>query len=163
MHCLLREQFPHWNSEWVRPVDVQGWDNRTFRVGNDIVVRLPSGAGYAAAVGKEHRWLPVLAPQLPVPIPVPLAQGRPGCGYAWPWSLYRWLPGATANADTVGDLVAFADDLVEFLVALQSVDASSGPAAGMDNGWRGAPVATYDEQVRSTAAAMADQLDLSQC
>ena len=159
VRCLLREQFPHRGGERVDPVDVQGWDNRTFRVGNDLVARLPSAAGYAAAVAKEHRWLPVLAPQLPVPIPVPVARGRPGCGYPWSWSLYRWLPGAPARADEIADPVAFAADVAGFLVALQTVDASSGPPPGSDNGFRGAPVTTYDGQVRATVTAMRDHLD----
>jgi len=93
VRCLLREQFPQWAGEPVCPVEVQGWDNRTFRVGDTLSVRLPSAEGYAAAVAEEQRWLPVLAPQLPVPIPVPLAEGQPGCGFPWPWSVYGWLPG----------------------------------------------------------------------
>lgn len=160
VRCLLREQFPQWRDERVRPVEVQGWDNRTFRIGDDIVARLPSAAGYAQAVAQEHRWLPVLAPQLPVPIPIPVAQGRPGCGYPWPWSLYRWLPGTAARPDEVAESVLLAEDLAGFLVALQSVDASSGPTAGVHNGWRGAPVTTYDAEVRTTAAALADELEL---
>lgn len=160
VRCLLREQFPQWRDERVRPVEVQGWDNRTFRIGDDIVARLPSAAGYAQAVAQEHRWLPVLAPQLPVPIPIPVAQGRPGCGYPWPWSLYRWLPGTAARPDEVAESVLLAEDLAGFLVALQSVDGSSGPTAGVHNGWRGAPVTTYDAEVRTTAAALADELEL---
>lgn len=161
VRCLLREQFPQWADARVHPVEVQGWDNRTFRVGESLVARLPSGEGYASAVSKEHRWLPVLAPQLPVAVPVPVARGRPGCGYRWPWSLYRWLPGMPACADDLAGSLAFAEDLAGFLVALQSVSATSGPVPGSHNGWRGGPVTTYDEETRTTAAAMASLFDLS--
>lgn len=161
VRCLLREQFPQWADAPVRPVQVQGWDNRTFRVGESLAARLPSGEGYAAAVSKEHRWLPVLAPQLPVRVPIPVARGRPGCGYRWPWSVYRWLPGTPAHADDVAGSIAFAEELAGFLVALHSVNATSGPAAGSHNGWRGGPVTTYDEETRATAAAMAGLFDLS--
>lgn len=159
--CLLREQFPQWANQQVRPVDVQGWDNRTFRVGELLAVRLPSAEGYAAAVAKEQRWLPVLAPQLPVPIPVPVAQGRPGCGFAWPWSAYRWLTGEPARTDRIPDLVAFARDLAAFLSALQTLDATAGPVAGPHSFWRGGPLSHYDAQTRATAATLAGVLDVA--
>ena len=74
---LIGEQFPKWAGLPVRPVASAGWDNKTFHLGDAMSVRLPSGAAYAAQVAKEHRWLPALAPRLPLPIPVPLAMGRP--------------------------------------------------------------------------------------
>jgi aminoglycoside phosphotransferase (APT) family kinase protein len=59
---LVAAQFPHWSDLPVRPVEVDGWDNRTYRLGEEMTVRLPTAAGYAPAIAKEHRWLPVLAP-----------------------------------------------------------------------------------------------------
>jgi len=70
---LIAAQFPRWRHLPVRPVDLDGWDNKTFRLGDRMAVRLPSADAYASQVEKEHRWLPRLAPQLPVAIPVPLA------------------------------------------------------------------------------------------
>ena len=61
----------------IEPVANGGWDNWTFHLGTDMLVRLPSAVWYAQAVEKEHRWLPALSPQLPLPIPVPLAKGEP--------------------------------------------------------------------------------------
>ena len=161
VRCLLREQFPQWASQPVRPVEVQGWDNRTFRVGELFAVRLPSAEGYAAAVAKEQRWLPVLAPRLPVPIPVPVARGRPGCGLPWPWSVYRWLPGEPARADRIPNPAGFAAELAAFLAALQSLDATAGPAAGPHSFWRGGPLSRYDPETRATAAALASVLDVT--
>lgn len=159
VRCLLREQFPQWADERVQPVDVQGWDNRTFRVGDRLAVRLPSAERYAAAVAKEQRWLPVLAPQLPVPIPAPVAQGRPGCGFPWPWSVYRWLPGEPAKVDRIPDPVRFARQLAAFLAALHAVDATAGPAAGPHSFGRGGSLAQYDAETRATATALADVVD----
>lgn len=76
-----------------------------------MLVRLPSASEYALAVGKEHRWLPVLATQLPLPIPVPLAKGEPGAGYPYSWSIYPWLGGEPASAGHIADPVRFAADL----------------------------------------------------
>ena len=95
---LIEEQFPRWAGLPVQPVARGGWDNWTFRLGTGMVVRLPSAAEYALAVDKEHRWLPALAPRLPLPVPVPLAKGEPGAGYPYPWSVYPWLDGEPASA-----------------------------------------------------------------
>ena len=72
---LLAAQFPQWADLPVTRVELDGWDNTTFRLGDEMSVRLPSGDAYTAQVDKEHRWLPFLAPQLPLPIPQPLAKG----------------------------------------------------------------------------------------
>jgi aminoglycoside phosphotransferase (APT) family kinase protein len=100
---LVERQFPQWADLQVQPVANGGWDNRTFHLGAGMLVRLPSAAEYALAVDKERRWLPALAPQLPVPIPVPLAKGEPGAGYPYSWSIYRWLDGDPASADRIAD------------------------------------------------------------
>lgn len=73
VHQLVAAQFPQWADLPIKPVESGGWDNRTFHLGADMTVRLPSAEGYALQVEKEHRWLPRLAPLLPLPIPVPLA------------------------------------------------------------------------------------------
>ncbi|WP_410665083.1 aminoglycoside phosphotransferase family protein [Amycolatopsis sp. lyj-84] len=121
---LVDDQFPQWSALPVRPVDESGWDNVTFRLGDTMVVRLPSAAEYALAVDKEQRWLPALAARLPLPIPAPLAKGRPDDGYPFSWSIYRWLPGEPASAGGISDPVRFALDLAGFLAALRGVDAA---------------------------------------
>ena len=66
---LIRTQFPQWAELPVASIENGGWDNRTFRLGDSMSVRLPSALRYVAQVEKEHRWLPVLRPYLPLPIP----------------------------------------------------------------------------------------------
>jgi aminoglycoside phosphotransferase (APT) family kinase protein len=145
---LVAAQFPQWADLPIRPVAEEGWDNRTFHLGPDMSVRLPSAAPYALAVEKEHRWLPVFAPGLPLPIPVPLAQGAPGEGYPHVWSVYRWLDGEPASRDTIADLTEFGTTLAGFLVALHRFDASCGPGPGLHNWYRGGTLATYDGLVQ---------------
>jgi aminoglycoside phosphotransferase (APT) family kinase protein len=91
---LVGTQFSQWAGLPVRPVDAAGWDNVTFRLGEEMSVRLPSAEEYVPGVHKEQRWLPVLAGQLPLPIPELVAVGEPGCGFPWSWSVYRWIDGA---------------------------------------------------------------------
>ncbi len=156
---LLEAQFPEWAGLPIAPVELAGWDNVTFRLGQDMSVRLPSGDPYSSQVAKEHRWLPVLAGHLPVTIPQPLAEGAPGCGYPWPWSVYRWLPGACATVDRVADRTALARSVGAFLVALHAVDPAGGPPAGRDTQYRGGPLTVLDPWTRQTVAYLAGGVD----
>ena len=114
---------------------------------------------YVPQVEKEHRWLPVLAPQLPLPIPEPVARGAPALGFPRPWSVYRWRPGEPAIAERVHDETCFASDLAGFLAALYTIDSTGGPAAGAHSFFRGGPVATLDADVREAIATLAHELD----
>ena len=156
---LVAAQFPRWAGLAVRPARPGGWDNVTFRLGPGLSVRLPSADGYAAQVDKEHRWLPFLAGRLPLPIPEPVARGVPGCGYPWPWSVYRWLEGEPATAERVGNLSRFAAELADFLAALYRVDPSGGPPPGPHNFFRGGPLAVYHAEAIEAIAALGDEVD----
>ncbi|ESY29664.1 aminoglycoside phosphotransferase family protein [Mesorhizobium sp. LNJC391B00] len=156
---LIAAQFPQWRHLPVRPVAFGGWDNRTFHLGNDMTVRLPSAAPYALQVEKEHRWLPRLAPLLPLPIPVPLAMGEPGEDYPWQWSVYRWIDGETAKTAEIADRRQFAVDLAKFLIALRRIDPAGGPPAGQHNFFRGGSLSVYDNQTREALQALEGQID----
>ncbi|MGH3489969.1 MAG: aminoglycoside phosphotransferase family protein [Actinopolymorphaceae bacterium] len=159
---VVAEQFPQWAELPVEPVALNGWDNTTFRLGDEMLVRLPSGDGYAAAVEKEQRWLPTLAGQLPLPIPAPVALGRPGGGYPWPWSIYRWIRGEPASVGRIADLPGFAADLAGFLTALYAIDAVDGPPAGNHSGHRGGPLGYFDdEEIPESIQLLADDFDTS--
>ncbi|WP_329047921.1 aminoglycoside phosphotransferase family protein [Amycolatopsis sp. NBC_01488] len=138
---LVAAQFPRWAGLAVEPAPTQGVDNATFRLGPDLAVRLPRYARWTGQVAREQEWLPKLAPVLPLPIPVPLAEGRPGEGYPFPWSVLRWLPGGPLDPGRVADPAAA---LAEFFGALQRADATGGPAPQWSNGFRG--VSATDER-----------------
>ena len=123
---LIADQFPHWADLAIGPVRNSGHDNRTFRLGDEMSVRLPSAERYAAHVKTEWVWLARLAPHLPLPIPIPVALGEPGHGYPWYWLINRWLEGESAGVGQIGELRQFAEDLANFLNALQRVDTKGG-------------------------------------
>jgi aminoglycoside phosphotransferase (APT) family kinase protein len=156
---LLAAQLPQWADLPVVPVEPGGWDNRSFRLGEDKLVRLPSARWYAAQAEKEQRWLPHLAAGLPLPVPTPLAAGTPSDDFPWRWSVYAWLPGETAAAAPPADCVRFATALAGFLDALHEIDAVEGPAPGRHNFFRGGPLATYDAETRTALAALEGQVD----
>jgi aminoglycoside phosphotransferase (APT) family kinase protein len=156
---LVASQFPQWAELPITTAEPDGWDNRSFRLGSELLVRLPSAEAYAAQVRKEHRWLPVLAPQLPLPIPVPLAMGEPAEGYPWNWSVYRWLAGVPASIASIPDLTQFAVAVADFLVCLQRIDATEGPAPGRHNFFRGGPLETYDAETRNAISAVRELIN----
>lgn len=156
---LVSTQFPQWKHLPVRPVAVSGWDNRTFHLGEHMLVRMPSAADYAIQVDKEHRWLPKLAPLLPLPIPVPLAIGEPADDYPWKWSIYKWLEGDNAESAQIADLRDFAASLAQFLIALQRIDPTDGPLPGLHNFYRGGSLMTYDTETRQAIATLKGQID----
>ncbi|MFD1987817.1 aminoglycoside phosphotransferase family protein [Mesorhizobium newzealandense] len=156
---LIATQFPRWKDLAVRPVVSGGWDNRTFHLGDEMTVRLPSAAAYSLQVEKEHRWLPRLAPLLPLSIPVPLAMGVPAENYPWHWSVYGWIEGETAKRQRIASLPQFASDLAAFLVALQRIDATGGPAPGQHNFFRGGPLTVYDGEARDAIVALKGKID----
>ena len=141
---LLRAQHPDLAGLPLRRV-AQGWDNVTYRLGEDLAVRLPARALAAPLVEHEQRWLPVLAPLLPVPVPVPVPvrTGRPGAGYPWAWSVVPWLAGAPADALTPRERDRFADELAAALVTLHRPAPDDAPA----NAVRGVPLAARDAVV----------------
>ena len=156
---LVAAQFPQWAHLPIEPVEAGGVDNRTFHLGAEMTVRLPSAEGYILQVEKEHEWLPKLTPLLPLPIPVPLAKGAPAEGYPWQWSVYRWIKGKTAKTGRIADLCQFATDLAQFLTALYRIDPNGGPPPGQHNFFRGGPLTVYDTETRQALAALEGRID----
>ncbi len=156
---LLAAQFPQWSDLPVTPVEAEGWDNRTYRLGETMTVRLPTAAAYVPAVAKENVWLPRLASSLPVAVPQILGHGVPGEGYPFPWSIRRWIPGHTADRARIDDMPRFARAVARFVRALQRCDPSGGPLAGQHSFYRGAPPAHYDEQTRHCLAKLTEHID----
>lgn len=158
---LVAGQFPRWADEPVRPVGKPGVDNSTFRLGEVMMVRLPRFERWAGQVTREQRWLPYLAPHLPLPIPKPLAQGEPAAGFPYPWSVYAWLPGERTDLAPLTDSRRAGADLAEFLSALGAVDATGGPPPEWSNGFRGCELADERDSpvVRSYLGGRIDRLD----
>jgi aminoglycoside phosphotransferase (APT) family kinase protein len=154
---LLSGQFPQWMDLPISRVTSYGTDNDIYRLGDQLAVRLPRRPGWAVAqVQLEARWLPKLAPQLPLALPVQVAMGHPADGYPFHWAVYEWLPGSDANG-TIGDLNQAAVDLAGFITALRRVD-TTGAHPRIPHA-RGGPLAEADEMVRSSVAHLGNRID----
>jgi aminoglycoside phosphotransferase (APT) family kinase protein len=148
---LVATQFPEWAGLPIEPVQFFGTDNAIYRLGDGLSVRLPRRAKNVETLEKELRWLPMLAPLLPVTIPVPVAVGEPGAGFPFVWAVYRWVDGGAAADSTLA-----VDDLVTFIAALQQVDVAGGPGPGAHNAFRGEPLRRRDAVVRAALAEAGD-------
>jgi aminoglycoside phosphotransferase (APT) family kinase protein len=153
---LLASQFPWWSRLPVRPVDCAGWDNAIYRLGADLAVRLPRRRIGAEQTEKEHQWLPVLGPQLPLAVPVPVGKGVPGEGYPWRWTVCRWLGGRVAALTPLADMGEAALSLARFVHALRAINPVGGPVEK----FRGVPLAARDRISRASAAALRGSLDV---
>ena len=159
---LLTTQFPQWANLPVEPAHSAGTGNALYRLGDEMVVRLPRIPSAVGQVDKEQKWLPRLAPRLPLNIPIPLAKGKPSNGYPWHWSVYQWLEGEDATIATISDPRKAATDLAQFIVALQQIEATDGPPPGQHNFYRGIPLAMRDQQTRDAIAALRDVIDVEE-
>ena len=157
---LLADQFPHWAHLPLLPLGAAGTDNAIFRLGHDLVVRLPKVDWAVGQAEKEHLWLPKLAPLLPLQVPTPLALGEPGCGYPWRWAVCRWVPGEVAIPANISDVGATAQALAEFVRGLQRIDIDGGPRAGRQNHYRGLPLAALDGRVRGALGELGNRVDV---
>ncbi len=146
---LVHEQFPEWSLLPIHEVKNSGWDNRTFHLGSDMLIRIPRDEEHAPPILKEYQWLPKLASKLPILIPTPIALGQPSTECPWHWSINRWITGESLTKERTQDMSCFAKELGQFLKAFQSLDASGGPIAGTHNFYRGGSLRAYDHEMQA--------------
>ncbi|KAA0966088.1 aminoglycoside phosphotransferase family protein [Sporosarcina sp. ANT_H38] len=159
---LVDTQFPKWANLTIKPVKHGGNDNRTFHLGEEMAVRLPSHKHYEPQVEKEAKWLPKLAPHLSLPITVPMGKGKPTKDYPYVWSINKWIDGDTVTQDNV-DLNQFAWDLAKFLKELESIDASEGPRSGAHNFYRGGDLSVYDSETQEALDKLEGKINVKKC
>jgi len=152
---LLNDQFPHYAQERIEIVRSTGTVNAIFRLGDELCVRLPRIAAWAAGIEREWTWLPVLAPQLPLRIPEPVALGQPSEAFPFPWAIYTWIEGQLYEASHVISEVEAARDLADFILALRAVDPAGAPLAGRK------PLTALDAPTRKALAACEHNVEVS--
>jgi aminoglycoside phosphotransferase (APT) family kinase protein len=157
---LLAVQFPDWADLTLRPVSPLGTDNAIYRLGHDMVVRLPRRERANQRLEKELEWLPRLTPHLPLAIPTPKVRGTAAEGYPFTWSVYTWLRGESATEHVVADMNQLAIDLARFLTALQRLDSTAGPSPGAHNFFRGVPLKARDQMTRTAIASLGERIDV---
>jgi len=155
------ERLPERADEPVRPVASGGTVVALFRVGTDLVARLPlvpdAGEARRAELESEQRQACRVAPHLSVAVPEPVALCEPVEGYPGWWSLWRWLPGEPLQPDAWVDLDVLGADLATLVREIHGI-----PTGGRDwdgTGRGGAHLADRDDWVRRSIARSAHLLD----
>lgn len=160
-HKLIAEQFPEYARLPITDVEKQGHDNRTYRLGDNMLIRMPTTENYALKVPKEPELLPQLAKRLSFAIPAPIKIGKPSVDYPYPFSIYKWLPGKSINllmlTDQEKEQLAF--DLAKFLKELQAITDVKTQTPGQHNWRRGDHVSVYDVGARKQIAKLGNIID----
>ena len=159
---LVGGQFPALSGLPVRAVPWPGSDNVMYRLGGELVVRLPRwrpSEAAAARFEKECVWLPRLAGRLSLSIPEVVEIGEPACGYPFRWAILRWLEGEPASLSRFGDERQAAMDIAGFVGVLHGLDATDGLAPGPHNASRGAPLAQRDEATREAIGSLGPDVE----
>lgn len=141
---LIDAQMPQLASRPISMVEPWGTDNGIWRLGDDLVVRLPRIGWAEGQITREATWLPRLGHLLPVAVPEPVAVGEPADGYPYRWAVHRWIPGDGTAPETIDDSITFALELADFVQQLQRVSTDGAPAARN----RARPLRAYDEPTR---------------
>jgi aminoglycoside phosphotransferase (APT) family kinase protein len=150
---LIATQHPDLNHLELAPLDA-GWDNVLFRLGDELVVRVPRREVAAGLVDNEQTWLPTLAPRLSIPIPAPVRRGEPTDFYTWPWSVVPWFEGECADVTPVAS--AEADRFADFLMALHQ----AAPLNAPKNPVRGVPLRAREANTLERMARLREKTDL---
>lgn len=159
VHALVAQRLPACAGLPLSPLGSSGSDNALFRLGDELLIRLPRRPGGGVTITKEARWLPRIAPHLPVAVPEVVAVLEPACGYTERWSVLRWLPGTSPEPVLTGSppdpsRTRLADDLASLLVALAEIEVPPDAPSSPELHWyRGEPLATRDEATRHAITA----------
>jgi len=132
VHNLLREQHPDLADLAIREV-AGGWGNQMWRLGDELSVRMQRMDPTPEMQLKERRWLPVLAPRLPLPVPTPVRFGEPSERFPKHWTVMTWVPGEPLDHAPISRSDHVADTLAGFLRALH-VEAPAEAPIAMDRG-----------------------------
>ncbi len=154
LRALLAEQHPDLGHLPLAEVDA-GWDNTLWRLGDDLLLRLPRRQVAAQLTLNEQRWLPALAPRLPLPVPVPLRFGRPSDGFPWPWSVTRWIQGTPGDRATITEPEESARRLGRFLRALHHAAPEDAPR----NPYRSIPLIERAPDFEARLRQLASEID----
>jgi aminoglycoside phosphotransferase (APT) family kinase protein len=153
VRAMIAARFPQWSDLPVTRIGLSGTMNALYRLGEDLMVRLPRRDNAIEQLHFERDWLPRLSPRLPVRVPEQLALSEPVAGFPFPWAVYRWIEGDHPEPGR-GDPDALAGDLAGFVSAIQTFDPTNART-----GYRTGPLHERDDYVREWTAKAAGLID----
>lgn len=154
---LVRTQHPDLFSAHVQEM-TPGFDNTIWRLGDDMVVRLPRRLVAVASIENEQRWLPALSPRLPLTVPTPLRVGRASAHFPWPWTIAKWIDGTPGNEVDPRTLGRAATPLAQFFRALHC----DAPPDAPTNEFRGVPLRHHEQSFLGRLLEVGPAIDREQ-
>ena len=154
---LVDTAFPQYADHDLAPTGDSGSSNALFRLGEDMLVRLPRQPGGGATIDKEARWLPFVGSRTTFAIPTVFGVGEPDLGYSERWSITNRLDGVRATPPLPGadnsSRAGLGKDLAQFVTELRAMEVPPEAADDETLGWyRGLPLASLDSDFRDAAA-----------
>jgi aminoglycoside phosphotransferase (APT) family kinase protein len=152
---LVDGQLPAYAGLPLAPLRASGSSNALFRLGAELLVRLPRQPGGSATILKEARWLPLVGPALSVAVPEVVTVGEPALGYPERWSVVRWIDGSTPTGAASGATGAgLATDLAGVVSTLRDLPVPDDALGDPELRWyRGEPLTTFDVHAREAVEA----------
>ncbi|MEM7801326.1 MAG: aminoglycoside phosphotransferase family protein [Chloroflexota bacterium] len=165
---LVDQQFPQYADLPLEQVGTSGSSNIQFRLGENLIVRLPRQRGGSSSIEKEFKWTPIIGAQLPVAVPEFVGLGEPALGYSERWSIMRWLDGErpmvwSLDRQTSQNQLQLVNDLAEVILSLRRIEF---PPSSLENpqfqSYRGRSLKAYDSTMRARIeqCRLIDELDL---
>ncbi|MCH7229318.1 aminoglycoside phosphotransferase family protein [Glycomyces sp. L485] len=142
VRSLLSDQHPDLAGLELGLVD-GGWDNQMWRLGDDLAVRLPRTERAPSLLDMEHRWVPELAPRLPLPVSVPVRLGKPTERFPKTWLVTTWVAGSPADRTAIDRGRHAGEVLAGFLAALHQKTPEDAPL----NPDRGVPLRKFTAEI----------------
>lgn len=144
VHRLLDSQCRQWTHLSLESVISSGTDHALFRLGKELVIRLPRLDGAINNINKEWEWLPQISPFLKTPISEPLFKGTSTEFYPYPWLVSPWHQGSNPLLEQENEYEQLAKDLASFINQFHTIPLVNGPYSR-----RGVPLKAFDEETRN--------------
>lgn len=132
-----------------------GFDNEVWRLGDDLVLRLPRHSHGARLLMNERHWLSEVTKGLPLRVPEIIRVSEASSMFPWPWLILSWLPGTTADTGRLRNGPEAARMMAEFLRAFHQKAPSDAPY----NEFRGVALEQRTKVINERLAALDDSID----
>lgn len=155
---LLSQVTPQWADLPIRRLVSSGTDNAIYRLGEELLLRLPRREAAANLISKELDWLPRFA-ELPLEVPRLRFRGSFDFGLKGDFGIFNWMEGDIASPRNIADPLAAALALANFLNGLHLVETEGAPPAGESNHRRGVTLEALSSVTLPAIDILADEID----
>ncbi|MCV0428035.1 MAG: aminoglycoside phosphotransferase family protein [Roseibium sp.] len=156
---LLKLHAPDWAELQISRLQSSGTDNALYRLGETLLMRLPRRLSAISLLEKETVWLPQLT-GLPLEVPKVRLAVCPSFEFEFGFTVFDWLDGDIAECQSLEDTEQAAQDMAQFLKALQVKSTVGAPVAGDCNHHRGVALSLLSTNTLEAIEGLADEIDV---